>query len=244
MKIIGLAVIGPNEKYLDKPLADFKRLCDNVLIATNNADEETLKKIQSYGFDHYEDNREWGIHQPTIKSELLTKAGQYNPDWVIALDADEQFAPEFTREEAERLSAMGEIAFHFLIVNLYGDENHFAHSTGIQRFWNVRFYKYLPQYGLQFQRKSLHCGLAPPIAYHYGWHAPFYVLHYGLLLKKDRAKKAERYRKYDPNKRYKAGTYYDELTMELPMYKFDPQGLLRKLQASPETQPRKMPKLP
>ena len=102
----------------------------------------------------------------------------------------------------------------------------------------------MPEYGLQFQKKSLHCGLGPPITYKYGWHAPYYLLHYGLMLPEDRARKQQRYLKYDPDKKFKAGAYYDELGQELPMREFDPEGLLKKLKESPETQPRKMPKLP
>lgn len=243
MRIVGICVCGPHEKYLERTLKEFKRLCDDTIIATNNADEQTIKTIESYGFKHYPDNREWGIAQPDIKTSLLGRAGELNPDWIIALDADEVFAPDFTRQEAERLAGTGEIAYYFLVVNLYNDEEHFAHGTGIQRFWNIRYYKYLPEHGLQFLRKSLHCGLAPPIAYKYGWHAPYYLLHYGLMLPEDRQRKQERYQKYDPTKKFKAGAYYDELGMELPMRKFDAAGLLGKLRESRETQPRQIPKL-
>lgn len=235
-------VCGPNEKYLERSLQEFKRLCDDVLIATNNIDEKSIKTIEKYGFRHYEDNREWGKEQPSIKTDLLTRAGrETSPDWIIALDADEVFCPSFTRHEAEALTESKEVAFNFLVINLYNDEEHFAHSIGIQRFWNIRFYKYLPEHGLQFQRKALHCGLAPPFAYKYGWHAPFYLLHYGLMAKEDRERKAQRYAHYDPNKKYKAGAYYDELMQELPMRKFDPEGLLAKLKESRECQPRKTP---
>jgi hypothetical protein len=245
MRIIGIMVTGSEaHRYLENTLKEFKRLCDDVIIATNNADDATKSMIDNYGFKQYEDNREWGIYQPDIKTDLLTNAGELHPDWIIALDSDEVFASEFTRDEAERLASIGEIAFYFLVVNLYNDEEHFAHSKGIQRFWNIRYYKYAPEYGLQFQRKSLHCGLGPPMAYKYGWHAPYYLLHYGLMKKEDRLKKFERYRKYDPNKKFKAGEYYDELQADLKPLKFDPIGLLNKLKESTECQPRKIPKLP
>lgn len=244
MRIIGIMVCGAEaDRYLEKSLKEFKRLCDDALIATNNADEKTKELIKTYGYRQYEDNREWGIHQPSIKTDLLGAVRELNPDWIIALDSDEVFAPQFTRDEAERLAQTDEIAYNFLVVNLYNDEQHFAHSTGIQRFWNIRFYKYLPEHGLQFLKKNLHCGLAPPIAYKYGWHAPYYLLHYGLMKPEDRARKVARYQKYDPNKRFKSGTYYDELNTELPMRVFDPEGLLGKLRESKETQPRKPPKL-
>lgn len=234
-------VCGPNEKYLEKSLGEFKRLCDDALIATNNADDKTKQLIKEYGYQQYEDNREWGISQPDIKSTLLERAGELRPDWVCAIDADEVYSSDFTREEAEKLASTGEIAYYFCIVNLYNDPEHFVHGAGIQRFWNIRFYKYTPEYGLQFQRKSLHCGLGPPITYKYGWYAPFFVEHYGLMTKEDRLKKAERYRKYDPNKRFKGGSYYDELSMDLKPIKFDRQALLRKLKEAKECQPRKIP---
>lgn len=245
MKIIGIGVVGPNEKYIENTLKEFKRLCDDVLLVTNNADENTIKLLDSYGFRHYEDNRDWGIHQPTIKTDLLTKAGtDLSPDWIIALDMDEVFAPEFTREEAERLAKGHEIAYYFMIVNLYNDEEHFAHSVGIQRFWNIRFYKYLPEYGLQFQKKNLHCGLAPPMAYGYGWYAPYYIAHYGLMTKEDRERKAQRYDKYDPTAKFKSKVYYDDLRKELKMQPFDRQGLLNKMKEARECKPREPLKLP
>lgn len=245
MKIVGIGVCGPGEadRYMEATLREFDRLCDETIIVTCNATQKEKDLLASHGIKTYEDNREWGIDQPNIKTDLLTKAGELNPDWIIALDMDEVFAPEFTREEAERLASGDEIAWYFLIVNLYNDDKHFAHSSGIQRFWNIRFYRFLPEYGLQFQRKNLHCGLGPPIAYKYGWHAPYYVLHYGLMKPEDRARKADRYRKYDPTKRFKAGDYYDDLERDLRMFEFDPEGLLRKLKEAPDTQPRKMPKL-
>lgn len=236
-------VCGPNEKYLEASLKEFKRLCDDAVVATNNADKKTKDLIKKYGFWQYEDNREWGIHQPSIKTDLLKKIGGLKPDWIIALDADEIFAPEFTRTEAERLANLDEIAWYFTVVNLYNGKDHFVHGAGIQRFWNIRFYKFLPQYGLQFQRKNLHCGLAPPIAYQYGWHAPYYLEHYGLMAKEDRLRKVERYKKFDPNAKFKGKEYYDDLARDLRTIPFDRQRLLKQLAESPDTQPRKRPKL-
>ena len=243
LKIVGIGVCGHGEadRYMEATLKEFKRLCDDTLIVTNNATQKEKKLIKKYGFKTYEDNREWGKEQPNIKTDLLTKAGELEPDWVIALDMDEVFAPEFTRSEAERLGSGDEIAWYFLIVNLYNDSDHFAHDAGIQRFWNIRFYRYAPEFGLVFQRKNLHCGLGPPIMYKYGWHAPYYLEHYGLMLPEDRQKKAERYEKYDPYRIFKPGPYYDDLQRVLQPRPFDRQQLLKRLAETPECQPRKLP---
>jgi hypothetical protein len=240
--IAGMGVVGPNEKYLENTLKEFKRLCDYTILVTNNADEKTKELIKAYGFEQYEDNRVWGIHQPDIKTDLLRKVGERNPHWVIALDCDEVFAPSFTRQEAERLANTGEIAWYFMVVNLYNDKDHFVHGAGIQRFWNIRFFKYLPEQGLQYLKKNLHCGLAPPFAYKYGWHAPYYLEHYGLMAKEDRLRKVERYRKFDPDAKFKDKAYYDDLIRDIAPRAFNRDGLLRQLRESKETQPRNMPK--
>ena len=44
-RIIGIMVVGPNEKYLEQSLKELKRLCDDAIIATNNADEKTKEII-------------------------------------------------------------------------------------------------------------------------------------------------------------------------------------------------------
>lgn len=247
--IIGIGVCGNGEasRYMRKTMEEFKRLCDDVLICCNNVSQKEIDLIEEFGFKWYEDNREWGIFQPALKTELLTRADKLNPTHIIALDMDEVFAPEFNREEAENLfiKQPKEIAFHFMVVNLYDDEQHFVHSTGIQMFWNIRFYKWIPSVsGFQFLKKNLHCGLAQPLYYKFGWHAPFYLLHYGLMLKEDRQRKAVRYNKYDPNKRFKAGTYYDELVKDIKPRLFEPDKLLAKLKESIECKPRTNPPTP
>jgi len=85
--------------------------------------------------------------------------------------------------------------------------------------------------------------LAPPIMYSYGWHAPFYVEHYGLMTKADRLKKAERYKKYDPNARFKSSVYYDDLIKDLREIPFNREKLLRQLKESVDCKPRKRPNI-
>lgn len=241
MKIVGIGVCGPNEKYLEATLKEFERLCDEVVIATCNATQKEIDLISKYGFWHFEDNREWGKFQPKIKTDLLRKAGKLNPDWIIALDMDEVFAPEFIRQEAERLANTEEIAYNFLIVNLYNDKDHFYHGKGIQRFWNVRYFKYLSGY-TEYLNKNVHCGLAPALHYQYAWHAPYYLEHYGLMDKGDRLRKVERYAKYDKINPTKAD-YYEELAKDLNPIPFNREELLIKLKNLADCQPRKTPSI-
>ena len=208
MRIVSIGVCGANEKYLKENIKHRLTLADDVLIAGNNTSPEDEKIIKELGCWFYRDDREWGKYQPIIKTDLLKKAGRLKPDWIMAMDMDEFYDSQFTRKAAEDLAAKGGIGYYFYVVNLWNDEKHYRRSMS---FWNIRYYRFAPEYGLEFQRKALHCGLAPPIAYHYGNHAPFLLKHFGLMDKEDRMKKVERYNRYDPNAVYKDRSYYDAL---------------------------------
>ena len=226
MRVIGFMVCGPNEPYLEASLKEFKRLADDAVIATNNADEKTKKLIKKYGYWQYEDNREWGKAQPLIKTELLKRIGRLNPDVVLPIDADEVFDSSFTREELEKYSDLYP-ACHFYIVNLWNDEQHHRKALG---FWNMRMFNWRPELGLEYQKKNLHCGLGPPWTYTYWANVPFMVKHYGLMTKESRAKKVARYDKYDPNAKWKDKSYYEALRTDTTGTEFNEADMKKKLE--------------
>lgn len=210
-KIVGQLVCGPGEagRYLKETLDDFKRLCDDVVVCLCNATQAEKDMVRSYNFRSYEDNREWGISQPDIKTRLLKTILLLNPDWILVLDADETM-PGMDRDTLEGLTRNRESCF-FYIVNLWDDEQHY---TKTMSFWNVRFYKADPSKGVQFLRKPVHCGNAPPYFYTIAAkqsYVPHIVLHKGLMKPEDRVKKSDRYKVYDPRAIHKGRDYYDAL---------------------------------
>lgn len=214
MKIVGQLVCGPGEarKYLKATLDEFARLCDDVIICLCNATDEEEQLVRSYDFRSYRDNREWGKYQPDIKTALLRKIHALRPDWILVLDADET-VPTITRSGLEEIAQGRESAF-FYVINLWNDEQHYRKTLG---FWNVRFYKSDPSRGVQFLRKPVHCGNAPPYFYSQPArisYVPHILLHAGLMDPQVRAGKKLRYQQYDPNAQHKGQEYYDAIAME------------------------------
>lgn len=210
MKIVGQLVCGPGEagRYLAKTLDDFKRLCDEVVVCLCNAGAAEKALVRSYNFRSYEDNREWGIDQPYIKTRLLKTILLLEPDWILALDSDETML--ISRAELEKIAEDRDACF-FYIINLWNDRQHYSEELS---FWNIRFYRAGALQGAQFLRKSLHCGNAPPYFYDLPArkaYVPYIVLHTGLMEPKDRQKKVERYNKYDPLRKHKGEEYYEAL---------------------------------
>lgn len=218
MKIASMMVVGKGEgdRWLDEVLYQRKQLSDDIIVCGNNTDAKTEKIIKKYDCWFYKDDREWGIYQPDIKTGLLERVRKVKPGWIIASDADEVYDNSFTREEAERLASTSAISYYFAIINLWSDEQHYRHDLS---FWNIRYFKNDKRYGEAYAKKPVHCGLAPPVFYNYGFHAPHFIKHYGLMKEADREKKVQRYEKYDPRAVWKGKEYYDKLS--------DGKGLIR-----------------
>ena len=208
MKVIGYGICGPGEanRYMRDTLDCFKRLCDEVVILCNNCDQAELDLIDEYGFKRVQDRREWGAHQWRIKQDFIErdiKQMAEDGDVLVCLDMDEVLSERLTKEW---LLESDLEAYHVFIVDLWNDEQHYKPESC---FWNVRIWKWNGE--TKFKAKPVHCGLAPEWAYHYHRHAPFLLLHRGLMAKKDRERKIKRYEKYDPNAEHLDKKYYDML---------------------------------
>jgi hypothetical protein len=230
MKIVGQLVCGPGEadRYLKQTLDDFKRLCDDVVVVTCNATPKEKQLIKKYGFWQYEDDREWGRFQPDIKTELVRKIHGLQPDYILVLDADETM-PTIDKETLYGFIQEGKEACQFYVVNLWNDEQHYKRSMA---FWNVRFYKADSSRGIQFLKKPVHCGNAPPYFYTLPpkkSYVPHILLHRGLMNKEDRARKYARYELYDPNAIHKGREYYESLIAEGAAAEYNQGEVIKKL---------------
>jgi hypothetical protein len=207
-RVIGYGICGPGEanRYMKDTLDCFKRLCDEVVILCNNADKPEHDLIDSYGFTRVSDRREWGAHQWRIKQDFIErdiKQIAKEGDMLVCLDMDEVLDDSCTKEWL--LEAPLD-AYHVYVIDLWNDPQHFKLESC---FWNVRIWRWNGE--TKFKAKPVHCGLAPEWAYHYHRHAPFMLLHKGLMLPEDRARKIKRYERYDPHAEYLDRKYYDML---------------------------------
>ena len=213
MRIIGYGLCGPGEsmRFMRQTLECFKNLCDDTIILCNNALPQDIELIQEYGFRVVHDNREWGKNQHIIKENFVRNhVAKLHPDVTICMDMDESLY-NVTRAEIEEQFTKG-YAWYVYIVNLWG-----LGWKPDWSFWNVRMWSWSLREELgdngffAFEKRPLHCGLAPKWTYSLNLHAPFLLMHRGLMLKDDRQRKIERYEKYDPKQEYRSPLYYQSL---------------------------------
>lgn len=212
MKIVGYGICGGGEadRYMRATLDEFKRLCDETIILLNNGTDKERALLDEYGFAYVEDDREWGKNQHYIKEDFIRHhVAELNPDATICLDMDETFA-NLDRAKLEEWVGRAD-ACKVYVVNLWDDGYNKPWCFWNVRFWSWRLRDELGDRFFQFEARPLHCGLAPKWCYHLDMYAPVILLHYGLKDKADRLRKVERYKKYDPNRKYREPSYYAEL---------------------------------
>ena len=216
-KIVGYGICGPNEKRLEATFKEFARLCDETIILFNNAPLEYVELAKKYGFHTAQDNTEWGRWQWNIKEKFITRLiPQLKPDLLVALDMDEVFDKNLTKEKLYDLYKTEFPAFYFYIVNLWDDG-----YNPDRNFWNIRVWKWREDLGTAFPRKNVHCGLAPEWVWARGMYVPYILKHYGLKDKEDRERKVERYKKYDPEAKCIIKEYYQSLESNPQVMPFD-----------------------
>ena len=214
MRLIGYGVIGPDEKYLEATLKEFKRLCDDAVFCLNNAGVNEKRLLKKYGYEYYQDQREWGKLQPAIKENLIrSHVSKLKPDYCLPLDADEVYDPDLTKEKI--IEALGKNDGGYVFVVNLVDHGYSPEMS----FWDSRIWRWDERF-LSMNKQPVHCGMIPEKYYFYGVYLPIFLKHYGLKDKVDRERKAARYDLYDPEAKWKGRSYYDSLRANLPVKEF------------------------
>jgi len=240
MKIIGMGIVGRGEgdRYLKQVLDKNSKICDLIVLWGDKIDEKTKSICLSYENVKLHDCRKklWIKKQWQIKEHLLNEyVAPLKPDWILPFDMDEVFDYRFNRKKAEELTKRKEIAYQFYCVQLWDSEDKRRVDQGWGGFYNVRFYKFIPEFGLQWARRiRFHCGLAPEYAYKWAAKSEYAFKHYGYLKKEDRLKKIKRYKENDPNGIYLGKWWYASISKKPVLKKFNEKEFCLKLKYQPK----------
>jgi hypothetical protein len=213
MKIATFALCGPGEagRWLEQTLQQFHWV-DAICVCLNNVGPEERRIVEKYADFLIEDGRIWGENQWRIKQDFLARVVEkIAPDWIICHDMDEIFDPRFNRAMAEKLASGHDVAWYFWCLQYWNTPERVRMDLS---FPNIRFFKVMPELGMDFLAQALHCGLAPKYAYRFGSQSGLWFGHYGLMSAADRARKVARYAQYDPGAVYKGKSWYDGLKNE------------------------------
>ena len=220
-----LMMVVKNEsgRYLEEVISSIKPLLKNAVILDDASTDDTveiikkllvskpvkiIKNTESRFHEEYKNRQK--LWQETIKTD---------PDWILALDADEVFEKSALQKLPELLQNKD--------VDIYGFPLYDFWRPGYYRddaLWSAHHHfadvllRYQPKFHYKYPRKNHHCPRLPENAVRIlpYCHYPLRIKHLGWLRDEDKKQKYDRYQKMDPAGKYGSKEQYESILDEHP----------------------------
>jgi glycosyltransferase involved in cell wall biosynthesis len=186
-------------RYLERVIENTLLFCDEIVILDDHSTDGTVNLL--YGGEsgkkfknkfHLFDAKNTWENESKLRQELLEKALAYNPDWLIAIDADELYEADKMNEQLPRLMSQTDadwIGFRFY--DMWDDENYRDDDiwpAGTSYFPRMFRVNQNEDYTLPDMKR--HCGSVPEQVFkHSGIRSSIRVKHLGWAKNEDRDRK-------------------------------------------------------
>lgn len=189
MKLIAMMLVKNEEnRYLREVLHDLLQFVNEIVILDDNSTDGTFTICNSFK----------RIFAQTLKisigqtNEKLARETLYkmtierNPDWILAIDADDIFEDRFKKEVREMMKQ----SFDWYSFNFYHfwTLDHYSRISKSSMRSLRRLFRYCPQKHPSFPLGSYHCGSTPEWVRfdENGKETDIRVKHFGFIRKEDR----------------------------------------------------------
>lgn len=195
------------ERYLDEVLADLSTYVDQIVILDDASTDATPDICRSYPkvILHRNETPQFFVDESALRAQLWEYTVAAQPDWVLAIDADEIFEERMQHEIAGLIDQNEFDAVEFRLFDFWGCRTHYRIDGG----WNpwpkrVRMlFRYQPGKSYTWPQQRLHCGRIPLEARQEVrvYQSDLRVKHLGWANPDDIQRKYRRYREYydDPH---------------------------------------------
>ncbi len=177
---------------IDQCLGKLSELVDGIVMLDNGSTDGTLERYKKYPKILTLLKTE-GYHEGRDKLMLLNKAREYEPEWILWIDADEVFENNLTRTVLDSYMRSGYNRITFRLCHFWLDRSHcrfdgpyWLYSLHPQR----SMWRNIPE--ATFKNVKLHNGDIQNIPKRY-YLSPYRLKHYGYS---DRSKMVKKYQKY------------------------------------------------
>lgn len=227
MSKITLMLICKNEehRYLKEMLDSAAKYCDNFVIMDDNSTDNTYDICKSYKQTELiqkNDTDAFVDNESSPREKLFRMTMETNPEWIVALDADEILENKANTELRKLLDNTTfykwySIQFH-----------HFWHSRTHYRVdklwvpaWGPRIFKIDKSLEYNWRKTKLHCGSIPvEVLRQPGTQSGFRVKHLGYAgTIEETKKKYDFYISKDPEGKLCPKSHYDSMLDPNPVLK-------------------------
>jgi glycosyltransferase involved in cell wall biosynthesis len=213
MKLVCLTPFRNAVNHLPGYFASVAGFCDGIVALDDGSTDDTAERLQDHPLTlrllrNPQRPSYAGWDDAENRSRLLDAAGEFEPDWIVQLDADEQMDVEAGAALRDFLEAEGcrEFAYGFEVCRMIGDACHFDRTLAVYRLFAYRA-------GLRFPRKKLHFVPIPTAITRERWFLlRLRLKHFASLTADLRRQRFDKYRVADPGNEWQKS--YDNLLVE------------------------------
>ena len=215
-RLIAMMIIrNEADRYLKRTLEELVSYTDEVVIIDDNSTDESREICRSFEQVHLVTNNRstFWIDESSLRRQCWEKTVAREPDWILALDADEMLE-ESIKWKVEEL--MEEDKYDRIAFRLFEFWNSF-HSYRVDKMWNpknrwvVNMIRYFPSYPYRWRKQRLHCGRLPANLPGRTYYSDLRLKHYGYVRPEDQRRKYYSYLLHDPEGEHCPLSHYQSI---------------------------------
>ncbi|NLI91929.1 MAG: glycosyltransferase [Peptococcaceae bacterium] len=213
------------DKMLRKTLSHAAKYADEAVILDDASTDDTVAICQEIFKDKpltIVSNEHHGFsNEIALRKQLWNLTVQTNPDWILALDADEVFEDSIIQYIRQLID---QPAFDYYTFRLYDmwDEDHYREDTFWQahKYFRIFLTRYQPDFHYAWYETPQHCGRLPYNIFALeGCQCYIRLKHLGWSTPELREEKYKRYLELDPEGKYGNINQYQTILSPDPILK-------------------------
>ncbi|MDI6871272.1 MAG: glycosyltransferase family 2 protein [Bacillota bacterium] len=207
---ITLAMLVRNEagRYLRRVLGQARKYVDAAVILDDASTDDTVEvcrtSLRGIPLELISNPEPGFTNEYALRKQLWDLAVSTDPDWILALDADEVFEDCAVLDLPFLAANQAAEVYAFRLFDMW-DEEHYREDewwNAHQRLWAVMA-RYLPDFRYEWQKTRLHCGRLPSnLGELKVVPSVLRLKHLGWMKPADRLAKFDRYKRLDPQGAY------------------------------------------
>lgn len=184
--------------------ASAARFADAVVALDDGSTDETAELLAAHPLvirllrnPRRPDYRGW--NDAANRNRLLAAAAEFDPGWIVSVDADERIDAEDARALRDFLAsdALPGLAYGFRCYPMFGDPDHVLPTP----IWVYRLFAFAP--GQRFPERALHFAPVPTSIPRRAFvRTTLRIQHLGGLTREHRTARYEKYRQADPDRAF------------------------------------------
>ena len=217
-----MMVRNEGDRYLEQQLKLLRDHIDYAVFLDNNSSDNTVDAIKRTLDGHVDykiiHNDTSGFdNESKSRSRLWGEVVKTNPDWILALDADEIPEKKLLDKLPELMENKAVDIYAFKVYDMWREGFYREDELWKPSYWTLMI-RYQPKFKYKYQRKKIHCDRLPynAVTTLTVCNYPLKVQHLGWLRDEDKKKKYDRYMSLDSEDKFGSMEQYKSILDKEP----------------------------